>query len=174
MIRFPRMLGAVLLICSSLIIIGCLGKEREKAYLQDKAIIQTAIDSYFTWVDNVRYQGQRQFPIMSATNSSGRVELPNTVRTATVLFDESGAAGTLSSPINPLRGLSGGDPKWRDGENDGTRKLGSDGTPLPVGQIRSEEALNNAKAALTNTKEAGWFVNQVSFQREAFAVDSRD
>ncbi|PKB65959.1 MAG: hypothetical protein BZY81_08670 [SAR202 cluster bacterium Io17-Chloro-G4] len=48
-----------------------LGKTREKSYAQDKAMIQTAVDSFFTAADNVRYLGQRQFPLLGNFKSTG-------------------------------------------------------------------------------------------------------
>ena len=48
-----------------------LGKTREKSYAQDKAMIQTAVDSFFTAADNVRYLGQRQFHLLGNSKSTG-------------------------------------------------------------------------------------------------------
>ena len=48
-----------------------LGKTREKSYAQDRAMIQTAVDSYFNAADNIRYLGQRQFPLMGNTKTTG-------------------------------------------------------------------------------------------------------
>lgn len=115
-----------------------LGKTREKSYTQDKAMIQTAIDSYFTAADNIRYLGQRQFPLLVNTKPTGT---PDTW-TQTIQVDSSGdpvldsngqqqvtGAQTMDNLIvdfNPVRGTRGSEPKWRDGN----RTLGSDGKPV--------------------------------------------
>ena len=142
-----------------------LGKARDKSYLQDKAMIQTAVDSFFTAADNVRHQGQRQFPILGSTLSSGSdlTSLLTRDTDLTAFVTASGTSAFLATvPLNPLRGIAGGEPKWRDGDADGQRQ--------------SEESLNNAIAAATNdvANGGGWYVDDVSFQASAFAVDSRD
>jgi prepilin-type N-terminal cleavage/methylation domain-containing protein len=125
-----------------------LGKAREKSYLQDKAMIQTAVDSFFTAADNVRYLGQRQYPIEGADNTGTNVAWAD--------------AGTDSSVVdvgNPLRGIQGGEPQWND-DGDGTREAG-------------EEALNGATDAGTGTGP-GWFVAKVTFQGTDYAADTQD
>ena len=125
-----------------------LGKAREKSYLQDRAMIQTAVDSFFTAADNVRYLGQRQYPI-EGTDSTGDA----------VLWANAGSDGSVASAGNPLRGVQGGEPQWND-DGDGTREAG-------------EETLNGADDAASGTGP-GWFVAQVTFQSESYAADSQD
>lgn len=157
-----------------------LGKTREKSYIQDKALIQTAVDSFFTAADNVRHLGQRQFPINGSSISKKITAIPTSPDT--LAFDETGNPAVILQPVNPLRGTQGGEPKWRDGTQDGNRKLGTDGLPVSVDQTDgsipigsgSEEALNNANAAFGNKKElGGWYVDRVTFQAQKFAIDSR-
>ena len=155
-----------------------LGKTREKSYEQDQALIQTSVDSFFTASDNVRYLGQRQFPLNASTISTGISTIP--ADTSTVIFDESALVGVITAPVNSIRGTKGGEPKWRDGDVDGNRLLDSSGLPVGVDQTTgailnsSEDALNNANAAFNDLKEnGGWFVDKVTFQAQDFAVDSR-
>ncbi|MDP6131233.1 MAG: type II secretion system protein [Dehalococcoidia bacterium] len=125
-----------------------LGKAKEKSYLQDRAMIQTTVDSFFTAADNVRYLGQRQYPI-EGTDSTGDA----------VLWANAGSDGSVASAGNPLRGVQGGEPQWND-DGDGTREAG-------------EETLNGADDAASGTGP-GWFVAQVTFQSESYAADSQD
>ena len=145
-----------------------LGKTREKSYLQDRAMIQTSVDSFFTAADNIRYQGQRQFPILGSTESTRVDFLPR--GTALVEFIEEGSGPDLLAalPLNPLRGVGGGEPKWRDAATSSTPGDGNrDST--------NEEGLNNIAATKNNiTDDGGWYVDDVSFQNKTFAVDSRD
>ena len=142
-----------------------LGKARDKSYLQDKALIQTAVDSFFTAADNTRHQGQRQFPILGSTLSSGN-DLTSSLTRDTVLTSFTTGSGTFeiltTIPLNPLRGTGGGEPKWRDGNADGQRQ--------------SEDNLNDRDATVANdiSKGGGWYVDDVTFQGSTFAVDSRD
>jgi len=152
-----------------------LGKTREKSYIQDRAMIQTAVDSFFTAADNIRHLGLRQFPLMGSS-----------IRTATRGFDRADsrepwdvAAGNptpLTSPDNPLRATRGGDPKWRDGDpttSDGNRKLdGSTGEPDYTDA--GEEKLHNDTDTKDDNVGPGWFVDNVQFQGARFSVDSRD
>ncbi|MCH8224665.1 MAG: type II secretion system protein, partial [Chloroflexi bacterium] len=109
-----------------------IGKARDKSYLQDKAMIQTAVDSFFTDADNFRFRGLRQYPILGNINSKGtqnvlaaedRPEFPELWEPV----DE--ATPDSVTPQNPLRGTKGGNPKWRDGiPTDDNREL-EDGKP---------------------------------------------
>ena len=100
-----------------------LGQAREKSYLQERSLIQTAVDSFFTAADNTRYVGRRQFPIMGSSASKGNTDIPK--GTETLAFDETESVAVIIAPINSLRGTQGGEPKWRDGDNDGNRELGT-------------------------------------------------
>ena len=96
-----------------------LGKTRGKSYIQDEAMIQTAVDSFFTAADNVSYLGQRQFPMLDSSISAGNTSVP--ADTATLAFDETATLSVILQPVNPLRATQGGEPKWRDGDSDGNR-----------------------------------------------------
>ena len=126
-----------------------LGKTRERSYLEDVAMIQTAVDSFFTAADNARYLGLRQFPILGAASTGTTKE-----------WDASGGDGDLPPALlNPLRGTQGGEPKWRDDGN-GTRDA-------------SEENLN-AEADAISGNDTGWFVKKVTFQGKDYAVGTQD
>jgi len=142
-----------------------LGKTREKSYAQDRAMIQTAVDSYFTAADNIRYLGQRQFPLMGNTKTTGTPDK----WTQTIQVDGNGdpvldsnsqqqvtGAQTMDNLIvdfNPVRGTRGGEPKWRDGNGDGNRTLGGDGQPVltNAGEDRLNGELETLDPARTNS-----------------------
>ena len=137
-----------------------LGQTREKSYAQDKAMIQTAVDSYFTAADNVRYLGQRQFPILGNTKATGTPDTwTQTIQLAdgNPVLDSSGqeivtgpqTMNNLVVGFNPVRGTQGGEPKWRDGNADGNRTLGSDGEPVLTGA--GEDRLNGELETLDPT-----------------------
>ena len=181
-----------------------LGKTREQSYRQDFALIQTSVDSFFTAADNVRFLGQRQLPIVGASNStfyttntgitrSSSTKLFNVVATTNPSNDP---PTPIQSPTNPLRGTRGGNPKWRDGGtvvSGTTRTAGTadsnrelvDSTGLPdyttgSGTTGGEEDLHNpfdtfANAGFgTTPTPGGWYVDKVKFQDEFYAVDTRD
>ena len=169
-----------------------LGRSREQSYAQDVALIQTAVDSYVNASNNVRNLGQRQFPIAGATNSLGN---PNILKSdengphPTLLFNDTTnlpapvSVADMKSPENPLRGIQGGEPKWRDGgeAKDGNRALDADGYPIysSNGATASEEGLNDpastaANAGYGESPTGGWYVDKVTFQGQNYAVDSRD
>lgn len=119
-----------------------LGKARDKSYLQDKAMIQTAVDSFFTAADNKRSEGQRQFPIIVSTEST----VVTTRSTNNHSFGDTTASAKLGFiPPNPLKGTTGGEPKWRDltppgnGERDDS----------------AEETLNNVLSTTSNDATSG-------------------
>ena len=78
-----------------------LGKTREKSYLQDIAMIQTAVDSFFTAADNLRFEGQRQFPIIGSSESA-----VVTTRGSNLTFSDGGSPTPKLSTIpgNPMGG----------------------------------------------------------------------
>ena len=78
-----------------------LAKSKERAYDQDVAMIQTAIDSYFTAADNPRYLGLRQYPIIAKGDTG----------TPTLWSSVSGSVA--QSLVNPVQGTQGGQPTWR-------------------------------------------------------------
>ena len=138
-----------------------LGKSREQSYAQDFQLIQTSIDSFFTAADNVRYLGQRQFPIL-ATASTG---------TATVFTASNTSTDVFPVPANPVRGTKGGNPRWRDDASSDGRKLDG-GLPLAHDATGSEDNLNGESNSVGNTG-VGWFEDKVTFQGKEYAVDSR-
>ena len=164
-----------------------LGKTREQSYAQDFSLIQTAIDSYLTAADNVRFLGQRQFPILGSSISE--VDNSNITDLGTnLLFNEltdpfdpvNTPTSPIDSPDNPRRGTLGGEPKWRDGGDtkDDQRALTSDGSRDYTAGI-TEEGLNNPFDTTANngfgaTPTGGWYVDKVKFQGQFYAVDSRD
>ena len=101
-----------------------LGSAKERAWTADKDRIQAAVDAYYTSPSNVRYLGQRQYPIKGA-DSTGSLD--------TWVAGNTSAA--LTTPLNPLKGTKGGDAKWRD-SGDG---------------IRTEENLNAEAEALAGS-----------------------
>ena len=154
-----------------------LSKSREASYDQDQALIQTAVDSYFTAGDNVGHQGQRQFPILGARSGTTGLNLQTGLsrenETANA-WDDAGTPTTGSvtitgvdgesvdlkepTPLNPLRGTQGGEPKWMD-NGDSSRN--------------TEDHLNAEADSLLETA-SGWYVVKVSSLGADFAVDSRD
>ena len=165
-----------------------LGKTREKSYLQDKAMIQTSVDSYFTAADNARYLGQRQYPILGSSAltdntfwqqvgddqfDNARTDdatppnvLTGTRDTTTLTVDLGRALG------NPLRGTQGGMPKWRD-EGDSNRAFGTDDALLGPTDSGSEENLNGETGTLAGTG-SGWYLSKKVFQGKEYAADTRN
>ena len=137
-----------------------IGGAREKSYAQDKAMIQTIVDSFFTESNNVRYQGQRQYPIMGANSGADNSATGGEDRSAEaanswVVTDTS---TNLARPLNPVRGIRGGEPKWID-NGDSSRK--------------GEDNLNAENESLAELA-SGWYVVKVTHQGKDFAVDTRD
>ncbi len=123
-----------------------LGSAKERAWNADKNSIQAAVDAYYSSPNNVKYLGQRQYPIMGM-NSTGSLN--------TWTDGDTGAA--LTTPLNPFMGTQGGNPKWRD-NGDG---------------LRTEENLNAEAGSLAGSG-SGWYVVKVTRQGTNYAVDSRD
>ena len=143
-----------------------IGKARDKSYAQDVAMIQTAVDSFFTDSDNARFQGQRQYPIMGANSGTDAI---SPINNATREFEvpqgwvDGNSSTNLNTPLNPKRGTQGGEPKWMDGGLDGpdsTRKS-------------DEDKLNGEKESINRTG-VGWYITKVTHQGADFAVDTRD
>jgi len=159
-----------------------LGKARDKSYDQDKALIQTAVDSFFTDSNNVRYQGQRQYPILGANSGTTELNIVTGVSRIGEVVNSCDATqetvpvdvniiidgvivptdfGELT-PLNPLRGTLGGEPKWMDGPVDN-----------PDLNRNQEDKLSAEKDSIARTG-VGWYVTKVTHQGDDFAVDSRD
>lgn len=125
-----------------------LSKSRERAYAQDIATIQTAVDSYFTAADNPRHLGLRQYPI-NAASATGDSKV----------WAAGNSADIATSPGNPVLGTQGGEPYWTDDAN-GLREA-------------DEEKLFGEAVALGNTGDGGWYVSKINLQGVEYAVDSR-
>jgi prepilin-type N-terminal cleavage/methylation domain-containing protein len=126
-----------------------LGKSKLGAHGQDLAVIQTAVDSYYTASDNVRYLGLRQYPILGV-DAAGEPKG----------WDANNAANISTPLANPLRGTQGGEPYWTDDAN-GTRDT-------------DEEFLYGESAAIGNTAAGGWLPTKTTLQGIEYAADSRD
>ena len=124
-----------------------LGRSKERAFATDLALIQGAVDAYFTSPANVRFLGQRQYPLKGQDSAD-----------SLVIWNDNATAGTLATPGNPLRGIKGGEPKWRDGGADG---------------IRTEELLNNENDS-QDGEGNGWYVFKRDLEGTDYVVDSRD
>lgn len=141
-----------------------IGKARDKSYAQDLAMIQTAVDSFFTDSDNSRFQGQRQYPILGANSGVDNSATGGEDRSAEAvnewLVTDTGT--DLATPLNPKRGTQGGEPKWMDG-------------PLssPDSNRSSEDNLNSETESINRTG-VGWYITKVTHQGSDFAVDTRD
>ena len=127
-----------------------LGTSKEQAYNADIAIIQTAVNAWISSPSNIRFDGQRQYPI----KGSDKTDFPY------LLADEANLPGPLRIDGNPLGGTKGGNPRWTD-------------EPPPNGngiRDRSEEVLNGQNAA----NNGGWHVATVNREETNYLVDSRD
>jgi len=125
-----------------------LSRSKERAWATDLALIQSSVDAFFTSPGNARYLGQRQYPIIGRS-STGTLDT----------WDDSAPAATIATPpLNPLRGIKGGEPKWRDGGADG---------------IRTEEDLNNENDSIDGGG-SGWYVFKRSLEGTDYVADSRD
>ena len=134
----------------------------ERAYERDLQLIQTAVDSFFTAADNVRYLGLRQFPILAA-DATG---------TSTVWDPAAADSDLFPLPANPVRGTQGGEPKWRDDSSRDGRALDANGMLLDRAVARSEENLNAEAVTLANNG-VGWSVDKVTSQGQDHRVDTR-
>ena len=116
-------------------------------------MIQTSLDAFFTAPDNTRFDGQRQYPIRGFNSGTDLNE--DNDRTGETL--NTWVSTDLSTPLNPFRGIKGGEPMWRD-DGDGDR---------------GEENLNSEKNSLASSG-TGWFVRTVELQSVEYVVDTRD
>jgi len=141
-----------------------LGKAREKSFLQDKAMIQTAVASFFADASNVRYLGQRQYPILGANSGADNSATGGEDRSAEVVnaWVASDTSKDLATPLNPLRGIQGGVPKWMDGP-----------AGAPDSNRNDEDNLNGEAESLAEVA-SGWYITKVTHQGADFAVDTRD
>ncbi len=136
-----------------------LGQSKERAYEADLAIIQTTMEAYYTASDNPRFAGQRQYPIRGFNSGTDLNEDIDRTDESLKDWDDADTSTDLSTPLNPFRGVKGGEPMWRDGaDGDGER---------------GEENLNAEKSSL-DSEGSGWFVDKVEHNSVEYAVDTRD
>lgn len=137
------------------VVTNTLTKSRGTAYDQDLAMIQTAVDSYFSAVDNVRHLGLRQYPINALKNSGDPV-----------LWED------LSLPIygdlpNPHLGTQGGQPFWRDTGN------GERDSLIPGAPTEGLSLDNTVNLTTLPPDRDSWYMAKVEFRGKEYAVDSR-
>ena len=137
------------------LVTNTLTKSKGTAYAQDLALIQTAVDSYFSAVDNTRHLGLRQYPINALKDSGVQLE-----------WNE------LPSPMiepfpNPLLGTEGGQPFWRDTGN-GERDALNTGGAGDVLSLEKDVGFTTPRPS-TDT----WYLAKVEFRGTEYAVDTR-
>ena len=125
-----------------------LGRSKEQAWNTDLALIQGAVEAFHSSPGNERFLGQRQYPIIGRS-STGTLQS----------WDNSATAATIATtPLNPLRGTKGGEPKWRDGGADG---------------LRTEADLNNEHDSIDGGGSGG-YVFKRNLEGTDYVADSRD
>jgi len=137
------------------LVTNTLTKSKATAYAQDLAMIQTAVDSYYSAVDNARHLGLRQYPINARGDTSDSLE-----------WNEVSTALTVPVP-NPLLGTQGGQPFWRDtgnGERDALQTGGG-------AQVLSTEKTVGFTTPRPPTDS--WYLAKVEFRGNEYAVDTR-
>ena len=136
------------------LVTNTLTKSKGTAYDQDLTLIQTAVDSYFSAVDNERHLGLRQYPINALKDSGEPLEWTE-------------LTSTLIEPLaNPLLGTQGGQPYWRDAGNGERDVLITGG-----GQVLSLEKDVGFTTPRPNTDS--WYLAKVDFRGTGYAVDTR-
>ena len=136
------------------LVTNTLTKSKGTAYDQDLTLIQTAVDSYFSAVDNKRHLGLRQYPINALKNGGDSLEWND-----------------LTSPLiepfaNPLLGTQGGEPFWRDTGN-GERDL------LITGGAEVLSVDKDIGFITPRPSKDSWYVAKVEFRGTEYAVDNR-
>ena len=137
------------------LVTNTLTKSKGTAYAQDLAMIQAAVDSYYSAVDNARHLGLRQYPLNARKDTGDPLE-----------WDEVSSSFTLPVP-NPLLGTQGGQPFWRDTGNGERESLQTAGGA----QVLSQEK----DIGFTTPRPAtdSWYPAKVEFRGNEFAVDTR-
>lgn len=106
---------------------GFLENSKEQAYDADQRVIQLAVDAYYFSPSNVRFNNDRQYPIMGKRHQNapipeGSVSPDSNARSYLLSCD--GLSGNSpikfgeyeeGSPENPILGTKGGTPIWLDG-----------------------------------------------------------
>jgi len=100
-----------------------LSASKEGSFNTEKKKIQTAIDSWLTSLDNTRYLGRRQFPIIGRGQTD--FALVDSTSSGSMIDDQDPFSGTSTELWNPLGGLQGADlsAAWTDGDSDGVRNV---------------------------------------------------
>lgn len=137
----------VLAAVSTPLVTNYLGSAKERAYTNDLAQVQDAVNAFFSAPDNTKFIGKRQYPILGLAKASS---VPGDLFT-----DGTSISTSVTSPKNPLGGSAGGNPVWVDDGNG----------------IRDEELLNGPADPDT---EKGWHMATATRETKTYFVDSRD
>ncbi|NQW22316.1 MAG: type II secretion system protein [SAR202 cluster bacterium] len=121
---------------------------KARGYEQDLAMIQIAVDSFYTSADNERHLGLRQFPILAGSQKG-----------ASVLWDDTSTTAFSEIPANPALGIRGGEPYWTD-NRDGFRRA-------------EDNVLLSQATAVTDAGVGGFYPSKVEIEGTFYAVDSR-
>ena len=122
-------------------------KTKVSGFDRDKIAIQAIVDEYHLSGLHT-YKGDNQYPIKGAT-AAGTLDD----------WTDADTSSTLATPLDPLLGTLGGNPKWRDGGN-GFRDT-------------SEDNLNAEAEAIAGSG-SGWYVVKVPVNNKDYAVDPRN
>ncbi len=137
------------------LVTNTLTKSKGTAYAQDLAMIQSAVDSYYSAVDNARHLGLRQYPINALKDTGDPLNWGD-------------LSLALTEPLaNPLLGTQGGQPFWRDtgnGERDAL-SIGGDAEALTLEK--------NIRFTTPRPPTDSWYPAKVEFRGAAYAVDTR-
>ena len=137
------------------LVTNTLTKSKGTAYAQDLAMIQTAVDSYFSAADNSRHLGLRQYPI-NALNDTG------------IPLEWEDLETAVGDPLgNPLLGTRGGQPFWRDTGN-GLRDV------IENGGVAEALSLDRDVGFITPRPITdSWYLANVEYRGTEYAVDTR-
>ena len=157
-------LGVLAAIATPLVV-NFLGQSKTEAYKAETDVIQAAVEGYFADPGNVRFLGQRTYPIVGRDRTDSTATVNSTVTTATTDIDDdlTSKAGdpngdTTANPgtttaagfpyWNPLGGQVGADltAKWADSDADGLRDINEVGGLATVDNWSSVAQTRNAIA----------------------------
>ena len=137
-----------------------LSKSKSQAYAQDLALIQTAVDSYFTAADNLRHLGLRQYPI-NAVGDLG----------STRLWTDADQVAQQEDLANPQLGTRGGEPFWRDGGDQGANGERDNRTAGGATEVISP-VLDVVFDTISPTIDS-WYLAKIDLQGVEYAIDPR-
>lgn len=138
------------------VISGFLSSSKEQAYNTDQKLLQVAVDAYYSSPNNERLLGKRQYPIGGKNKGGTTNAIAEGGVISPIIFP-----GTTST--NPLGGIQGGSPEWREGRNqanDGIRN-----------QPESEQLFHHDTTVIDDDH---WKSALVTREKNAYVVDSRD